>query len=256
MFSLQKMPNGQFSVLAENGAAVGSLTGSKGEWIAIARNEAIGAFESQEAAASAILGKLEITSIFDQMRIVIEDSSTLLMENRHQFFMHTQAQVQQYRCATDLIWIPHEKGSTVVPLDLPSSQEEMNAALASTEGRARELYVVDAASLTMYPTDLASIQRRLSRTPLYKLNGKQVWKGQKRLGSVRITQPHGYKASDRKCQVEISCEVEPSPQEAAALSKIGFIAPQIIPGRDVFSQPIRVEVLYKSQKPFSWKLSM
>jgi len=40
MFSLQKMPNGQFSVLAENGAAVGSLTGSKGEWIAIARNEA------------------------------------------------------------------------------------------------------------------------------------------------------------------------------------------------------------------------
>lgn len=260
MFSIQKIGLGRYDVLAENGMRAGSILGIDGAWSAEIGDEVVGDFSTRETAAMAVLNSKGIRGIFDQMRAIIESEPELLTENRHKFYVQDQALIAGYKCATDILWIVHQTGTCAIPLDLPISKKEAAKAMfqhhPEQSGNPWKLYLIDCGDLQVKEIAEQVAHARLQNSPKYQFLGRKIVYGRKTIATVRITQPAGYIAADRKCAVQIECDHDPSPQMTAMLSRLAFAAPAEIPGKDVFNQPVRIEVVHKNKVAYLWEMKL
>lgn len=257
MYSIQNKGLGRYDVLAENGMRAGSILGINGAWSAEIGNEVVGDFSTRDSAAMAVLSSKGIKGIFDQMCAIIESEPDLLIENRHKFYVQDQALIASYKCATDILWIVHQSGTCTIPLDLPISRKDAAKAMyqhnPTTSGKPWKLFLIDCVRLQVEEITEQAAQARLTNSPKYQFAGKKIVSGRLTIATVRMTQPAGYVAADRKCNVKVECDVDPSPQMTAMLSRLAFAAPAEIPGKDVFNQPVRIEVVHKNKVAYLWE---
>jgi hypothetical protein len=256
MFSLEKTSAGRFDVHAVNGSRAGAIIGGAGTWCAEVGNRVVGHFPTKEAAAEAILKDQGIEDIFVQMQAIIESPDGLLKRYKDDFYRHDRSFVDQWSCATSVLWVVRPSGTHTVPLDLPFTQREGVAVLDAVHpdytGTPWALYHIDAISMKVKPITEANARSLVAQSPKYGLNNGFITSNGTAIASVTITPANDFKSFVRRCYVTIKCNSEPSNRTLAILQRMAFFAVTQKEGGDRFSAPASIEIWFEKSRLYEW----
>lgn len=255
-YTLDNFAQGRFDVRAENGMRVGHIIGGNGTWAAEVGDKVLGHFKKKESCAEAILAHKGIVSIKAQMESIIVRRVGMQTDAKQDFFVEDVRFIDNWHCATNLIWAVADNCTQLHPLDLPQSADEIFETLDKycPEGEKQQctLYLVDFDKLQVQSVTVLQVRSMLFTSPKYQVHQDVVKLYSNVLAriSVRAAFERGY-GNAALCHVTLECEHEPSAGSVAVLAGIAFKYVRNDENKR-FAAPKTVEVRYAGKTLYSW----
>lgn len=255
-FTLENFAQGRFDVFAENGMRVGHIIGGNGTWAAEVGNKVLGHYGNTQSCAEAILSHKGIVSIKAQMELIIARHPTMKRDAKQDFYVEDVRFIDNWHCATNLIWIVTDNCTQLHALDLPQSADDVFESLDKycPEGCKQEcqIYLVDFDKLQVTPITEHQARSMVFTSPKYQLHQDVVKLYADVLARISMRAAHelGY-GNARRCHVTVECEIEPSAGSVAVLAGMVFKYVRDDESKR-FAAPKTVEVRYAGKKLYEW----
>lgn len=222
-YQLEKFADGRFNVLAENGMRAGEIIGGNDHYCAEAGRQTIGWFPNKKLAASAVLEHKGITGLVQQMSSILSNCSIATGAHRRDLLAFDRAYINDWKCATNSLWIIHRAGTSLIHLDLPlSARQALSVIDAFTPGAQQSewgLYLVDVNSLKVLRLSEAEARKIASERPRYQFDGSKILSYGQAVADLHFKD--GSDVLKNKCTVHIRASGEPDKQRVTMLSELG-----------------------------------
>lgn len=182
---LEKIIQGQYDVYADNGQRVGVVSGGAGLWAAETRAKHLGYRASKVKAGQALLAHAGLRDMADQMSEVI--ANTKVLTSYVSDFNIDLDVLSLWNGAVDFIWVVRPSGTHLVPLQMPRSEEEINAIYDTFRREPHQsflVYHVDMHSLKLRPQRFADLPGFASRAVGWDVNRNFVTWCNKTIGDI------------------------------------------------------------------------
>lgn len=220
---LEQFADGRYDVLAENVMRAGAIIGAKDHYCAEAGRKSIGRYPSKKQAANAVLEHAGITGLVQQMSAILAQKNNTTIAHRNDFTMFDTGDIEEWKCATNLLWVIHRAGTSLVHLDLPLSERQALAVLdAFTPGPQQSgwaLYLVNVDNLKVTPLTEGGARNLVRATPRYKFDGTKIVSYGRVIADVEVKKESS--ESKNKCVIQVRSTEEPDKQRIKVLAELG-----------------------------------